>query len=94
MDDLKQLDKFLKMCRKHGVESIKFDGVEVFLGQVAPKALAKRQPYVPPADINAAYDPGKITISPLPQEVIDTDELTDEQKLFYSSAPSEISQQN
>lgn len=103
MNDLKELNKFLKLCRRHNVESIKFDGVEVFLG-AAPQPQAKQKRYQAPAGINDAFDPGKITVgspalgsgtnnSSIP-DIATPDELTEEQLLFYSSAPTATNQQN
>jgi hypothetical protein len=81
---LKELTKFLQLCRKQGVESIKFQDVEVHFGQL-PTKISKNIRNLPETVNDMSYiDPGKI-----PQiESIDTDELTDEQKLFGSSDPS------
>jgi hypothetical protein len=36
--DLKELERFLKICRKQGVTDISFDGVSVKLGELPQKS--------------------------------------------------------
>lgn len=92
--DLHELKKFIKLCRAEGVESIRFDGVEMFLGQ---KPETGRKGKNSPGEIGiisttAAYAPGGIaahTPIPVPDVKISTDELSDEEMLFYSVTESQ-----
>lgn len=82
--DLKGLKKFLQLCRQQGVESIRIEGLEVHLGALPTKAYRSRKPSksfmdtMTPPDI---FVPGGV----MPEEKIETDELSDEELLFYSS---------
>ncbi len=42
--DLKELEKFLKVCRKQGVTDIIFDGVTVKFGELPRKELTNDDP--------------------------------------------------
>ncbi len=37
LNDLKELEKFLKLCRKQGITDISFDGVTVKFGELPAK---------------------------------------------------------
>lgn len=39
LSDLKELEKFLKICRKQGVTDISFAGVSVKLGELPSKSM-------------------------------------------------------
>ena len=82
--DLKELQKLFKICRENGVESIKFDNVEVYLrpGFVAQASKNTRKSIN--LDNLANTDDIKV---PLPY-IHEPDQLTEEQKLFGSSDPS------
>ncbi len=41
MNDLKEFEKFLKICRKHGVTETNYDGCSVKLGNLPQKASRK-----------------------------------------------------
>lgn len=91
--NLKELKKFLQLCRDQGVESIRFNGVEVHLGSmpIIPNRANKR--VLPETITTPTYAPGGITAD----TSILTDELTPDQLLFWSSegndkAPSDEQQ--
>lgn len=74
---LKELEKLLKLCRKQGVESLRYNDIELHLGPM-PTSPAKRQRKVTQQPI-----PGAEAFS-MPD--IDTpDELTEEQMLMWSA---------
>lgn len=86
--NLKQLQQLLKLARKEGVESMRIGGIEFHLGHLpsAPvKKTAKPDNFAnlnlpPEADLQMPqYTP------PIVTDNIDTDELSDEQKLFWSA---------
>lgn len=76
--NLKELEKLIKLCRKQGVESVRFDGIELHLGAapmpkaISHKAKARTTTAIPGAEAFSMPD-------------IDTpDELTPEQLLNWS----------
>lgn len=86
--NLKQLQQLLKLARKEGVESMRVDGIEFFLGRlpdIVVKKTAKPDNFAnmnlpPEADIQMPqYTP------PVVHDNIDTDELSDEQMLMWSA---------
>lgn len=84
MNNLKDLEKFLKLCRKMGVQSIRHGDTEVHLGEMpaAVETAARTQSKILPS-----YPPGGIT----PDTRIITDELTPEQLLMWSvDDPTEL----
>lgn len=50
LTDLKELEKFLKICRKQGVTDITFDGVSVKLGDLPVKANVQEDSEEIPTD--------------------------------------------
>lgn len=85
IENLKELQQLIQLCRKTGVESIKVDNIELHLG-VQP-TIRKRQTVARPS--TSQYAPGGIT-----EDVrITTDGLTDEQLLFYSAQDHMTSEQ-
>jgi len=89
IDTLKQLENVIKLCRKQGVTDIKIDGVELHVGPLPVKAMRSLSSYT-----NKSVEPTITQYVPIIteqdkilQEVsqIESDELTDEQKLFWSS---------
>lgn len=74
--DIKELKKIIELCRKTGVTEFKIDNIEFKLGAEPYKA-----PQVTKAAQNVTYAPGGITADTR----IQTDELTDEQLLYYSA---------
>lgn len=75
------------MCRTMGVESIRFDSVELHLGALPQPLVTSSKREVQMPMISATYPPGTITAD----TKIITDELTDEQRMFWSSNTSDPS---
>ena len=87
IETLKDLKGLIKLCRETGVQAIKVDNVEIALGPEptkGSKALPTIQ--VPEAEIKVPRYNG-ITTEQLVADTA-TEELSDEQKMFWSSAPS------
>jgi hypothetical protein len=86
IDTLKDLEKVISLCRKLGVESIKIDNVEFHLGQLPAKAKKVKSLIVDTfseADIKVPqYTP--VTNATEADRIV-TDELTEEQLMFYSA---------
>ena len=79
--NLKELKKFLQLCRDQGVDSIRYEGIEVHLGPMPYKAPRINKKALTEAVTTKSYAPGGITAD----TKILTDELTPEQMLFWSS---------
>ena len=47
LDDLKELDKFLKICRKQGVNEITFQGIAVKFGDLPVKSSEAIEEEIP-----------------------------------------------
>lgn len=85
--DIKKLKQIIQLCRKTGVTSIKLDGLELQLGAMPmqrkiqdfsidfPEANIKVPQYQELTEVNTKEMADKIA----------TDELTEEQLLFYSA---------
>lgn len=43
LEDLKEFEKFLKICRKQGVSDVSWNGVSVKLGELPQKASAPEE---------------------------------------------------
>jgi hypothetical protein len=94
IENLKQLQKLIAVCRKTGVQSIKVDGIEFHLGQLpnTSRPVDRLKSFVSPeADIAVPiYNGGDFTgQSTEIQDKIDTSELTDEQLMMWSARPEE-----
>jgi hypothetical protein len=104
INNIKDLQKIIALCRKSGVEAIEIDNVKLNLGpeprkirrvlEVAndiPEANLKIPQYNPHTGGEAAefFDDTELETS----DVIKTNELTEEQLLFYS-AREEITEDN
>jgi hypothetical protein len=74
--DLKQFEQLIKMCRKYGVTSATVEGISLQLADEAPQSNYKRKQS---ADVPAEQSGNS--------GMLDFDQLTDEEKLFWSSAP-------
>ena len=86
IDSLKELQKLIKACRSLGVEKIEIDGIKLELGALPiSKKSAKVVEPVEDFELNGI---GASTPIPRP-EIIPTDELTEDQLLFYSAQPQE-----
>ena len=85
--DLSDLKKLIKLCRTTGIESIKVDGIEMHLG-AAPRRAIKAKPEVlqdPLANASIPKFNGYTEVKV--EEKILTEELSDEQLMFYSARP-------
>lgn len=79
IDNLKDLEKIIRLCRKQGVITIKIDGIELTLGP-APQKTYK------PIDIAKDIPEASIKV-PVPNFVqgpVETEELSEEQMLMWS----------
>ena len=79
IDNIKELQKVIQLCRKLGVEVLKTDGVELVLGP-APEGKAARK-YHSTLPTKAVFAPGGIT----EDTKVLTDELSPDQMLFWSA---------
>ena len=83
IQDLKELEKLIRLCRKAGITVIKVDGIELALTEQPPRKAVKRSnsfmaPSLPGIDENT------------PVETIDMpDSLTEEQLLYYSATENQ-----
>lgn len=80
INSLRELQKIVSFCRKQGVTSIEVDGIKLSLSSVEPK---KVKSYLP--DYSKDIPEASYSIPSLKPDVIETEELTPEQALFYSS---------
>lgn len=80
INNLKDLDKVIQLCRKRGVDTIKIDGIEVQLGMAPIKEDSTKQATrsVP----SQTFAPGGIT----EDTKIPADTLTEEELLFWSAS--------
>lgn len=87
---MKDLEKLIKLLRRTGVASFKADGVELSMGN-PPKSAYKA--------INVPQDPLANVSIPQPNikedeegvdKIASTDELTEDQLLFYSARPEDF----
>jgi len=81
IDNLKELQKLINLCRKAGVDIIKVDGIELVLGKEPVKATTKV-----PKSILPTIAPGGITED---TQIEMPDDLSPEQLLFYSATSNE-----
>jgi hypothetical protein len=83
INTLKDLEKVIKLCRKMGIAYIKTGELELQLGAIEPKPKKIQDLSLdfPEANIKVPTP----TIPTETQEQIETDTLTPEQLLFYSS---------
>ena len=80
--NLKELKKFIQLCREQGVDSIRYEGIELHLGAMPIKETkqANKRTATPDSQV---FVPGGVTAD---TQII-TDELTPEQLLMWSAAP-------
>lgn len=84
IESLKQLQQLIALCQKTGVHSIKVDGIELELGD-APAVTSNKVRAVTSSNEPSVFDPGSILVPASISEQVETEELTEEQMLFYSS---------
>jgi hypothetical protein len=93
IDSLRDLKKLLQLCRQQGVQSIKLGEIEFHLGnlptvrksqtvneEVFPEELIQ-VPQFTPVPANTVLP----TVAQTVQDQIETDELSEDQLLFYSA---------
>jgi hypothetical protein len=68
--NLKELQQLIKLCRKFGIESIKYEGIELVFGS---EPLS-----------NGKQEKPRVTVQTDDGELKDITQLTPEQILFYS----------
>jgi hypothetical protein len=92
IQNLKDLEKLIKLCRKNGVSTMSVDGINMVL-----QIENKRTTQAKSIDSNV-FPEENVSVpryTPVPEETasqieqIETDSLTDEQLLNWSSTPSE-----
>lgn len=89
---LKELKRFMQLCRQQGVQSIKYQDTEIHFTDLPQYNQVDRQAF-PESIISSTYNPGDVTEeTKIVVDKVLTDELTDEQKLFWS-ATGEVEQQ-
>jgi len=82
--DVKDLRKIIQLCRQTGVYKIKVDNVELELGSEPykqPRTPSLQEQTINPWAMN--YSPG-VNVSTDDVKIPSFDDLTEEQKLFYS----------
>lgn len=80
INNLKDLEKLIKLLQKQGVEKFKFNDIEIQLDL----STQTKKDYYKPID-TPAYTPGGITEkTSIPEPIIGTDTLTEEQLLMWS----------
>lgn len=90
VNDLKDLEKLIKLCRRLGVDAIEADNVKLNLGKLPQKSKMRDiASDIPEANVQIPEFNGKIEETAVELvdangETIKTDSLTDEQLLFYS----------
>lgn len=95
IQNLKDLEKLIKLCRKHGLVGIEVDGIKLELGKYQPKVgnapiLTDFSGDFPEAGIPVPQYTGEIEAPTAPT----TADLTPEQLLFYSAqGHNELEQQ-
>lgn len=91
IDSIKDLQKVIALCRKLGVDALEVDNVKFNLG-AAPKRsrkAANEGDIFPEASLKVPqFTP---TTASLVADTIASDELTEEQLLFYSARPEDSS---
>lgn len=85
LESLKDLEKLVKLCRKLGVDKIEVDGVKVELG-APPEIVDSRKNRISNLQENQVFIPGGIDQD---TRIDMPDELTEEQKMFWSSSDSQ-----
>lgn len=89
IETFKDLEKLIKLCKKTNIYNIKIDNIEINISQIKlnkknldtevfPEEIVKIPIFKPVAS--------SINDNPSTPDKIETDELTNEQLLYYSSA--------
>lgn len=87
ISSLKDLEKLMRLCKRQGIRAIKIDNIEFALTSHEEPTLTSHK------TIHSASYTGSNLLDPGPISVHDkvdiTDELSQEQLLYYSSAGTE-----
>lgn len=86
VNSLNDLKKLIQLCRKTGVQSIKVDNIEFHLGQAPRKAISAPDLIQDPLASVSVPTPQIYSEASEDAKII-TDELTEEQLMFYSARP-------
>jgi len=89
---LKELEKFLKLCRKQGVQSIRYEGIEVHLNEqpLVTSSKSRTLSSTKKSEIVAeTFVPGGVS----EDTKIQVDSLTPDQLLFWSTSQDASEQQ-
>ena len=92
VNSIKELKAIIALCRKEGVQSITIDGISLQLGiKSATRRPKQSLTNAPEADIrvpmfNGYQAPSRVETQDAP-DVIDTEELSEDQLLYYSARP-------
>lgn len=91
IDNLKDLKKVIQLCRDNGVSAIEIDGIKLQLNLKATTHTKKSmsEPTLEEQIKVPAYN-GPVTTAEEDIQAGEFEGLTDEQKMFYSSAPGGI----
>lgn len=83
IEDLKTLKQVIKLCRENGVSAVEIDGIKLSIAaqpiKTKTRQLSDYSDDIPEANIKVPQYNGVIA------DDITTDELTPDQKLFWSS---------
>ena len=89
IQDLKDLEKVIKLCRRTGVNKITIEGITLELGY-EPLITSNKKSQVK----SITNETGQIDeTTNIVIDKIDTDSLTEEQMLFYSAIPHDVGNQ-
>jgi hypothetical protein len=96
INSLKELQKLIALCRRTGVQQIRVDGIELYIGEEPVKVSRSRQK---PQNVtnevqSVTLTPGGVTEEtkiPGVTAASDWDMLTEEQKMFWSARPEDPS---
>lgn len=83
ISSLKDLKKLIQLCQSQGIRAIKVDNIELELGSLPVKTKKYKQ-----LDIEGLSPEAMVQV-PQMERSIATDELTDEELLFYSADPQQ-----
>ena len=81
--NLKELQQLIKLCRKSGIDSIKYEGIELVFGSMPSEGIINKR------STKRYIQPGQVTENDkIVKDETAWDQLTPEQQMFFSSAPS------
>jgi len=94
INDFKDLEKVLKLCRKHGVSTIEIDSIKISLDPAPEKDPTIQAEPLPGTDAKIQYDPFLIATGQQPSvkdtaKKVAAEELTEEQIMYYSTGANQ-----